>query len=253
MGRVLTFIMTTLSLLCLAASVASAKTPTPTTKALSLSRKSTKKHEATLLKKYRINLGYQTAFNRRHQVWVYNFTGSKAVQESLDEAQLYWNEELGRSVFNVGTYGYRTMTVKFTNQTNHGDHKFACWSPATRTLKINRKTYEKELNDIRRYMKRHYLAKQHDPLGEDLIFEKINTNLAPTARDVEYARILAHEFGHVLGLAHSTNRRDLMYTGLGFSDIYEPDQVGQMTIWNNPLTQTDVARGRLGLRLARFN
>lgn len=126
-------------------------------------------------------------------------------------------------------------------------NEMAWWQPISQTVQIDKLFYANELLDINRYMKSNYLRQG----GTDVatVWTASNKTAVSTARTVEFARILAHEFGHALGLAHSNNPADLMYAGIGFSDIYDYDAVTKKSIWDNPLSITDVGRGKLALKL----
>ncbi|KRK47654.1 hypothetical protein FC96_GL002378 [Secundilactobacillus kimchicus JCM 15530] len=227
-------------------------TPAPSQTLISQPTETLQTTEMKLLKKYRINLAYQTAFDSQHQVWVIDKTATPAIATALTKAMAYWNDELGTAVFNAGSAGKATVTVKWTTQKAATDSGLAWWAPKTETLKVNKGTYQHELADITKYMKRHYRADETPTLSKKAAYAQITDSAAQQARTVEYARILTHELGHILGLGHSTNRSDLMYPGLGFGDLYDLDKVSADTIWQTPLTETDGARGQLAYRFEKL-
>lgn len=222
--------------------VAAKATPQPTSTVLSHSKRYYSIHEDLLLAKYGIDQGFQTAFNRHLQIRVYDQTREPALNKAIQVAEKDWNSALGRKVFIVGSKRHHTLAVKMTTQsTTTESQQIAWWQPLSQTVLVGRQAYASEWQEIQQDMRLNALRS-----GES---ELVTDKVVGTARQVEYARILVHEFGHVLGLLHSTNPQDLMYARIGFADICQYQDVIQPAIWNSPLSQRDLRRGQLALKL----
>lgn len=208
--------------------------------------------EIGLLKKYRINLTYQTAFNSKNQMLINDKKMTPTIKKALYKAMTYWNDELKTKVFKTVTVSKATATVRWTTKKSKLYNVLAWWSPKNKILKLQKDKYKHELKDITKYMKRHYQNDPNPVISKKVAYANITDFVAKRARTVEYARIITHELGHSLGLCHSTNSLDIMYPGLGFGDIYDFEKVSDNMIWKNPLTSTDFSRGRLAYRLEKI-
>lgn len=230
-----------------ASAKAHSATPTPNKTVLAHASSFYQLHESYYEATYGLNDDYQTAFDQHGHVWLYNQTHSKALSQSLKAAMKNWNQQLGSPVFYKGTKKHHTLTVKLVTQPVKTNEELAWWHPTTQTIAIDKGHYQTEWQDINKYMKQNY-ARQP---GADLttVETTIDETATTKARTVEYARILTHELGHVIGLQHSKNQADLMYAGVGFSDIYQYAAVVNDQIWADPLSLTDVKRGQLALKL----
>lgn len=222
-------------------------TPTPNKTVLAHASNFYQLHETYYETTYGLSDDYQTAFDSHGRVWLYNQTHSKALSQSLKAAMKNWNQQLASPVFYKGTKKHHTLTVKVINRQVKTNEELAWWQPTTQTLSIDNLHYQTEWQAINKYMKQNYVRQAGPDLAK--VTAAIDDTATTTARNVEYARILTHELGHVLGLQHSKNQTDLMYAGVGFSDIYQYAAVIKDQIWANPLSVTDVKRGQLALKL----
>jgi len=77
----------------------------------------------------------------------------------------------------------------------------------------------------------------------------VENSYANTGRMYAYASIIAHEMGHVMGLNHSPNTKDLMYYESGNSNVYSYKKVKAGLSKYTPVTKTDKARAKLALKI----
>ncbi|WP_056946328.1 matrixin family metalloprotease [Secundilactobacillus odoratitofui] len=231
------------------AAAKSKRTPTPTKRVLAHTASYYQLHEDELMATYGIDQGYQTAFDNHTKIWVYDQTRTKGLTKSIKVAMRDWNSQLGQTVFVTGTKKHHTLTIKLTSASSAGDgEQIAWWRPTSQSVEVSQPFFNHEWLDINKYMKLNYARQNGNQI--DLVKSSIDDTTTDVARQVEYSRILAHEFGHSLGLSHSKNPADLMYAGIGFSDIYHYDDVTSANIWANPLSKTDISRGKLAVILA---
>ncbi|MTV81646.1 matrixin family metalloprotease [Secundilactobacillus folii] len=220
----------------------------PSASVLSRSRHYYLAHEDALLNLYDIDQGFQTAFDSHNKVWVYDQTRQPPLAKSIRVAENNWNHALGKKVFVKGSKRHHTLVVKLTtNHQNQQSAEVAWWQPLSQTVLIDQNAYLGEKQTISKYMKANVARSGAD--DTTAVDSLIDASVANTARQVEYARIITHEFGHVLGLLHSKKATDLMYAGLSFTDIYQYAKVVQPQIWQNPLSKMDINRGKLALKL----
>ncbi|TGD20334.1 matrixin family metalloprotease [Levilactobacillus suantsaiihabitans] len=77
----------------------------------------------------------------------------------------------------------------------------------------------------------------------------VKTKLANEGRMYEYASTIAHELGHVMGLNHSPNKKDLMYFESGSTNVYSYKKVKAGLSKYTPVTKTDTKRAKLALKI----
>lgn len=77
----------------------------------------------------------------------------------------------------------------------------------------------------------------------------VQTKLANEGRKYQYASTIAHELGHVMGLNHSPNTRDLMYFESGNTNVYSFTKVKAGLSKYNPVTKTDKNRAKLAIKI----
>lgn len=213
-------------------------------------KKAAKKYKTKIAKSYNLSYGYQTGFTKTNRIAIYDATHSTAMNLSLNRAISDWNAKLGREVFYQGTAKKHTITLKFTTPPSTATPSgVAWWVSKSRHINVSKPYFNGELLDITKLMKRNYLNSSYQELPIDQANTMIDTELAGSARIVEFSRILDHEMGHALGMKHSKNSHNLMYKGVGYGDIYQFDDVYHGRLNVNLITKNDLARAKAGIKM----
>ncbi|AQW20744.1 hypothetical protein PL11_001835 [Lentilactobacillus curieae] len=225
---------------------------TPPQSLLNKSQNYYKDNYQTLAKKYRISYSLQSGIAKNRTVKIYLGTKNKDLRDSLYFAVQYWNDKLGRQVFQYGTKGSHTLTFNTVNNaTGSNDGADAWWDPGEKRVVVNLKMYKNSLAQLSKQIIDN--SQQSGVSGADLTAERQDiavNGLDKTSRTLYYGATLTHELGHVLGLNHSPNKNDTMYFESDSPQVHYYQSLKNATnAGYNPLTNTDVLRAQLALKV----
>ncbi|WP_283680020.1 matrixin family metalloprotease [Lentilactobacillus sp. Marseille-Q4993] len=266
---------------------AASKNVTPSTAVLKKSSKYYRKYSMTLAKKYKLGYDLQTGFNKKNRVKVYFNSKSKPLKKSLTAAMKFWNKKLGKSVFYYGSKKSHTISFSIAkdNPSSATDSGDAWWIPAQKKVQVSSYYYKHSTHSIKNEMLHASLNElgkeatekvaayaqevgQSDPdyktkveafrqdqitvvQGELTDIEnKIDVDgIAKKGTQFEYANVLTHELGHVLGLEHSPSKSDVMYYAAQWNWIFDYKKVAASKSGYDPITKADQNRGKLAWKI----
>jgi len=183
------------------------------------------------------------------------FSVSKAKATKSDQSDAWWTPAKKQLQVRWSYYQAETQNIgiAMTNQLN--DSFYTTYSNtieakakanlAAKGISTSDKNYQSLFNQEASNVETSLPA--YNQLKKDVT--KVKTSLASEGRMYEYASTIAHEFGHVMGLNHSPNKKDLMYFESGSSNVYSYKQVSAGLSKYNPVKTTDKNRAKLALKI----